>query len=201
VRASSAPVEIRRKAAEDNVLSWAFSNAGDVGRRGADVGALAAWTITRGVADIRVAILGEGLESKHPALAGAVSAERDFIAGHKDARPDGDDAYDTSLAGLVASRSSTHPGPAPGASLIAARIAVSDATGAWVFDDYGHIGIAAGVDIRARRFAANAARRREHAGNVHEACFIAPDEAREVSHPPLACRRRMALGLGTRLRR
>jgi subtilisin family serine protease len=101
------------------------------------VGVAKAWDITKGHEDIKVAVLDEGVDTSHPALSPAVVAERDFIGGNGDsAMPSGDDAHGTACAGIVLSRDKTFPGIAPRCSLIAARIAMDDGTGHWVFDDF-----------------------------------------------------------------
>lgn len=115
---------------------WALDNAGKPGVIGADVGALGAWTMTKGEPEIRVAVLDEGVDTTHPFLAPAVVAERDFVDGNPTAKPDGDDAHGTACAGIVVSRNRDVTGLAPKASLVAARIAKSDAQGFWVFDDF-----------------------------------------------------------------
>ena len=101
------------------------------------VGAPAAWAITRGSADVKVAVLDEGVDTSHPALKAAVVAEKDFIGSNgNSAMPAGNDAHGTACAGIVLSRDATYSGVAPGCSLIAARIAMDDDTGHWVFDDF-----------------------------------------------------------------
>ncbi|GFG52559.1 hypothetical protein CQY20_09270 [Mycolicibacterium agri] len=101
------------------------------------VGVAKAWEITKGHKDIKVAVLDEGVDTSHPALKSAVVAERDFIGGNGDsAMPAGDDAHGTACAGVVVSRDRQFPGIAPRCSLIAARIAMDDGTGHWVFDDF-----------------------------------------------------------------
>lgn len=97
----------------------------------------AAWKVTKGHEDIKVAVLDEGVDTSHPALRQSVVSERDFIGGNgNSAMPGGDDAHGTACAGIVLSRDSTYPGIAPGCSLIAARIAMDDGSGHWVFDDF-----------------------------------------------------------------
>lgn len=123
-------------AAAPSGVQWGLDNPGNPGLIGADVGALAAWTITKGKGEIRVAILDEGVDTDHPFLAPAVLAERDFVDGHAKATPDGDDAHGTACAGIVVSRGQKVTGLAPAVSLVAARIAKSDAHGYWVFDDF-----------------------------------------------------------------
>jgi hypothetical protein len=96
-----------------------------------------AWQITRGAPDVLVAVLDEGVDTSHPSLKAAVAAERDFI-GNKgnSAMPNGNDAHGTACAGVVLSRKTSYPGIAPKCRLIAARIAMDDGTGHWVFDDF-----------------------------------------------------------------
>jgi thermitase len=115
---------------------WALDNGGQPGVIGADVAALAAWTITRGDGAIRVAILDEGVDTKHPYLKPAVVAEADFVDGNPTAMPDGNDAHGTACAGIVASRNRDVSGLAPEVSLVAARIAKSNAEDVWIFDDF-----------------------------------------------------------------
>ena len=132
-------VRVLTRAAPANAAQargWNLLNTGNPGRRGADVAAQAAWTITRGSAAVRVAVLDEGVDTLHPALKPAVVAERDFVDGHPHARPDGDDAHGTACAGIVLSRSKSTPGLAPACSLVAARIAKGDGHDGWVFDDF-----------------------------------------------------------------
>ncbi len=100
------------------------------------VGVAAAWEITRGNKDIKVAVLDEGVDTTHPALKPAVVAERDFIGGNTGAMPSGNDAHGTACAGIVLSRDKTFQGIAPMCSLIAARIAMDDGAGHWIFDDF-----------------------------------------------------------------
>jgi len=101
------------------------------------IGVAAAWAITRGSADVRVAVLDEGVDTAHPSLKAAVVAERDFIGSNgNSAMPAGNDAHGTACAGIVLSRDATYPGIAPNCSLIAARIAMDDGSGHWIFDDF-----------------------------------------------------------------
>ena len=74
-----------------------------------------AWQLTRGRADITVAVLDEGVDTTHPSIKNAVFAEHDFIGGNGDsAMPDGDDAHGTACAGIVLSRDRRFRGIAPG---------------------------------------------------------------------------------------
>lgn len=118
-------------------LPWNLDNTGSVGVKGADVKAPGAWAITKGVDKIRVAVLDEGVDTKHPSLKPAVVAEKDFVDGKATAMPDRDDAHGTACAGIILSRNSQFPGLAPKVSLVAARIAKSDVINpkVWIFDD------------------------------------------------------------------
>jgi subtilisin family serine protease len=119
--------KVIRLAPSAPVKAWALNK----------IGMPAAWAITEGSASIKVAVLDEGVDTKHPSLKAAVVAERDFIGGNTTAMPDNDDAHGTACAGIVVSRSKTFPGVAPRCSLIAVRIAMGDGTpDGWVFDDF-----------------------------------------------------------------
>ncbi len=115
---------------------WALDNPGTPGLIGADVHALAAWTMTEGVRDVRVAVLDEGVDTPHPYLKAAVVAEADFVDDNEHAHPQGDDAHGTACAGIISSQVDDVKGLAPGAGLVAVRIAKSDDSGYWIFDDF-----------------------------------------------------------------
>lgn len=115
---------------------WNHHNEGSPGVPGADVAAHAVWTLTRGDAKIRVAVLDEGVDTSHPALKQAVVAERDFVDENATAMPDGDDAHGTACAGIIVSRDQKIPGLASSCSLVAVRIAKGDGNDGWVFDDF-----------------------------------------------------------------
>ena len=130
---------IRRPAGSRPVAAgnqWNLDNRGDPGVVGADVHALAAWTVTEGSRDVRVAVLDEGVDTGHPHLENVVVAEADFVDDNDHARPDGDDAHGTACAGIICGQSERARGLAPGVSLVAVRIAKSNASGFWIFDDF-----------------------------------------------------------------
>jgi thermitase len=119
------------------VGQWGLDNPGGaLGLPGADTAAVAAWTITQGVATIRVAVLDEGVDSNHPHLKPAMVAERDFVDGNAHGRPDGDDAHGTACAGIIGGRNAAARGLAPCVSLIGVRIAKGDGADGWIFDDF-----------------------------------------------------------------
>lgn len=115
---------------------WNHINDGNPGVPGADVAAPAAWTLTKGKGEVRVAVLDEGVDTNHPALKAAVVADRDFVDGNATSKPDGDDAHGTACAGIILSRDTNTPGLAPLCSLVAIRIAKGDGADGWVFDDF-----------------------------------------------------------------
>lgn len=115
---------------------WALDNDGEVGVAGADVGAEAAWALTRGRREIRVAVLDDGVDLAHPYLRPAAAAERDFVADDRYGRPAGDDAHGTAVAGIVAADGPQATGLAPGVALVAARIARGGSHGYWLSDDF-----------------------------------------------------------------
>jgi len=118
------------------LAQWNLRNEGNPGVYGADVHADAAWALTTGDPDIRVAVLDEGVDTLHTDLKPVVVAERDFVDGNKHARPDGNDAHGTACAGIISSQSERIRGIARRCSLIAIRIAKGDGFGNWIFDDF-----------------------------------------------------------------
>jgi thermitase len=115
---------------------WNHKNDGNPGTLGADVAALAAWTITEGKPEIRVAVLDEGVETSHPALKASVVAQKDFVDGHNTAMPSPSDAHGTNCAGIIFSRAKQCPGLAQNCSLVAVRIAKGDGRGYWITEDF-----------------------------------------------------------------
>jgi thermitase len=117
-------------------LPWHLRNDGSPGVAGADVHAPAAWTITEGDPTVRIAVLDEGVDTKHTKLKANVVAEYDAVDGNSHARPDGDDAHGTACAGIICSVDAKNRGIAPNCSLVAVRIAKSNSQGNWIFDDF-----------------------------------------------------------------
>ncbi|MBL8679820.1 MAG: S8 family serine peptidase [Myxococcales bacterium] len=107
---------------QGSMLPWAF----------AKIGANRAWTRTCGHSNIRVAVLDDGVDDTHPALAEAVIATRDFFGKQAYGRPEGSDTHGTACAGLIAARSvagAPMQGLAPCVSILAARIIRRDTKG------------------------------------------------------------------------
>ncbi|MEM7426424.1 MAG: S8 family serine peptidase [Pseudomonadota bacterium] len=123
-------------AADRTVQPWHVDNDGSTGVVGADVHARAAWTISRGDPGIRIAVLDEGVDSRHPQLRRSVVAEYDAVDENPTSRPDGDDAHGTACAGIICSSALRYPGLASKCSLVGVRIAKSDNEGHWIFDDF-----------------------------------------------------------------
>lgn len=116
--------------------NWNLDNDGGAGLVGADVRALRAWAVTRGAPEVGVAVIADGVDTRHPDLSGAVRHERDFVDGRSYALPEGADAQGTAAAGLIASRAQRCPGLAPDSSLIVARVAKGGPAGYWIADDF-----------------------------------------------------------------
>ncbi len=144
----------------------------------------AAWKMTRGREDVRVAILDEGVDTLHEALRAAVFAQRDFIGEKGDsAMPDNDDAHGTNCAGVVLSRDAKYPGIAPDCSLIAARIAVTGDNRKWIMDDYS---TADAIDW-CRRSGADVLSNSWAGGEPSEAVSLAFGRARSQGRGGMGC--------------
>lgn len=83
-----------------------------------------AWTLTKGLATIAIAILDDGVDVGHPEFSGAlkVFAQHDFTAGTEDGNPKtDDDKHGTACAGVAAANGLRASGAAPDCSLLAVR--------------------------------------------------------------------------------
>ena len=99
---------------------WHLSNDGSGGGKlGADIGAEAAWTNSRG-AGVRIAVIDESFDVKHPDLKAAVGAgsgyfreqdggDADFVPGLK-RFPKDTDGHGTFCAGMAAARANNNKG-------------------------------------------------------------------------------------------
>ncbi|GIM91838.1 S8 family serine peptidase [Paractinoplanes toevensis] len=129
------PVEAAESTEGEADGQWALDNLGRPGVIGADVAARAAWTITRGDPDVRVAVLDDGVDTAHPYLKSGVVAERDFRDADDVAAPRGNDAHGTACAGIICSRDDDLRGLAPDVSLVVCRIGGRSPAG-WLADDF-----------------------------------------------------------------
>ena len=125
------------------VVQWALDNPGNPGVVGADVAATAAWTINTGNAEIKVAVIDDGVEAAHPALNNSIVVQRNFVEETDDASPSSPlDYHGTACAGIIASRDPVVRGLAHGVSLIACRVGTKTEAG-WLTEDYA---VADGID-------------------------------------------------------
>ncbi|MGJ4948212.1 S8 family peptidase [Bradyrhizobium sp. HKCCYLS20291] len=91
-----------------------------------------AWQAAGSVAGVRIAVLDDGVDIQHPALAGAVVASFDAVNGSEQPiEPNGWDYHGTACAGVMTglSKQPDFRGIAGGAKLLAVRIAQSPAQG------------------------------------------------------------------------
>ena len=98
--------------------------------------AVDAWALQQGDPKVKIAILDEGIQTSHPDLAAAIVDSFDATQGDKNQEPNRWDGHGTSCAGLAAAVGGNGVGMrgvAAGASLLAVRIAYSQAPhGPWV---------------------------------------------------------------------
>jgi len=95
-----------------------------------------AWELQRGDPGVKIAIIDEGVQTSHPDLRRAIIGTFDATANDSDQEPNPWDGHGTSCAGLAAATGGNGigiSGVAPGASLLAVRIAYStQPDGPWV---------------------------------------------------------------------
>jgi subtilisin family serine protease len=92
------PNRFRRKAAAPNDLLYRF---GEDQRLALElIRAPAAWDVTTGSQDVRVAVLDTGADLDHPDLAGRLLPGRDLVSD--DATPHDDNGHGTAVTGIVA---------------------------------------------------------------------------------------------------
>ncbi|QCO03329.1 S8 family serine peptidase [Azospirillum argentinense] len=94
-----------------------------------------AWQLVKGRADIRIAVLDEGVDTRHPDLAGVVVGTFDAADGDSFQEPNAWDGHGTACAGLAAAIGDNNlgiRGVGAGCSILAIRIAYSEyAGGPW----------------------------------------------------------------------
>jgi subtilisin family serine protease len=113
------------------------------------VGAPAAWDMTRGSANVVVALLDTGVDAAHPELAGAFVSGYDVWNG--DADPADDNGHGTSAAGVLAARGDNRQGVAGmcwSCSVMAVKVLGADGSGTmgsvaagivWAADHGAHV--------------------------------------------------------------
>jgi len=122
---------------------WALNNTRQNGKgiAGKDIRAVAAWDITRGSANITIAIIDEGVETTHPDLntSGKLVTGYDAILRRDNPNPvNSKDNHGTACAGIAAAAGNNGigiSGVAPGSRLMGVRIAQSTSGGGWSTTD------------------------------------------------------------------
>lgn len=81
-----------------------------------------AWSLGTGSADVRIAILDDGVDVTHPEFDGRVVDQHDFNDGTDDGTPKSDDdKHGTACTGVAAAAGVRASGAAPGCSILAVR--------------------------------------------------------------------------------
>ncbi|RHJ91784.1 S8 family peptidase [Parabacteroides bouchesdurhonensis] len=126
---------------EPNTVPDYFSQQWGMQNSDNGINAQKAWTYTKGNADIKIAVLDEGVDLNHADLKtnllSGYDAVTDNIAGSNGA-PKGNDAHGTNCAGIIAALDNNFGvvGVAPKCKIIPIRIAYkNDATGKWKSTD------------------------------------------------------------------
>ncbi len=117
---------------------WSLNNTGSAlqnnGTPGADMKVFNAWGISTGSANIKVAILDEGVDLVHPDLQANMLGGFDGTGLNSGGAPSGNDAHGTACAGIVAAVGNNNlgiAGVAYGSKIVPIRIAYSSGT-SWV---------------------------------------------------------------------
>lgn len=109
------------------VPQWNLRNPGQVGKKGADIHIDQVWSKTKGSADVKVAVLDDGVDFSHPALKNRKVGTWDAIKNVGELQIDPTlDSHGTSVAGMIAAEpltSSSISGVAPNVGLIGIRMA------------------------------------------------------------------------------
>jgi subtilisin family serine protease len=119
---------------------WALRNTGQGGgTSGQDIHAVSAWDISRGSANITIAVIDEGVDYTHQDLntPGKLVTGYDAVRRINDPNPGNDDAHGTACAGIAAATSGNGTGVsgvAPNCRIMGVRIAYG-AGGRWVTSD------------------------------------------------------------------
>ncbi|MFC7441073.1 S8 family peptidase [Laceyella putida] len=96
------------------------------------VGAEAAWDVTKGSSEVKVAIVDTGVDYNHPDLAGKVEKGKDFIDNDND--PMDENSHGTHCAGITAAKTDNNEGivgMAPEVTILAERVLDENGSGTW----------------------------------------------------------------------
>ncbi|WP_022737151.1 S8 family peptidase [Laceyella sacchari] len=96
------------------------------------VGAEAAWDVTKGSNQVKVAIVDTGVDYNHPDLAGKVEKGKDFIDNDND--PMDENSHGTHCAGIAAAKTNNGEGiagMAPEVTILAERVLDANGSGTW----------------------------------------------------------------------
>lgn len=108
---------------------WYLHNTGERGVADADIDAPEAWEIQKGSKNIIVAVLDEGVDTRHPDLRSKIVTPYDATDRDNDQAPKAWDAHGTACAGIIAAVTGNGKGVAgiaPEARIMPVRIAYSD---------------------------------------------------------------------------
>ena len=121
----------------DFLNQWALKNSGQFSGSlaGADINAPAAWGVTTGSSQIKIAIIDEGVDSTNPDLTGKVLPGYSSIDGSSNTQPNANDYHGTSVAGIAAANTNNGQGIAGvcwACQILPVRVAYEDGNGNWV---------------------------------------------------------------------
>ncbi|MGR3309366.1 MAG: S8 family serine peptidase [Candidatus Brocadiales bacterium] len=120
---------------------WHLNNTGAIGTTDADIGAPEAWDLTKGDAEIIIAIIDDGIDTSHEDFAEKVVFGRDVVNDNDDPNPQSGDNHGTAVAGLAVANQDNGigvSGVAPNCKLMPIRLlargmTVSDEAEAFLF--------------------------------------------------------------------
>lgn len=117
-------------------LQWSLKNTQQFqgSQQGADINALRAWDVTHG-ADIRIAVIDEGVFAAHPELSGKVLSGYNALNGTSNTTPKIGDHHGTGVAGVIAAQSNNSAGIAGvcwNCLILPVQVAETDSKGNWV---------------------------------------------------------------------
>jgi subtilisin family serine protease len=123
---------------------WALKNTGqNGGTAGIDIHAEAAWNITQGSANIKIAVIDEGVDLTHPDLQANLLSGFDATGGSTNGGAQGDEAHGTACAGIIGAINNTIGvvGVAPDCKIVPVRIGHRHNGNVWTEDTWIIAGI------------------------------------------------------------